>query len=679
MSAGHRGLVCIVLGALMYSGSSILGMDDGATKPSATPAATTVRQGDLIGKPAPALSIEKLLQAPEGTVPSWSALRGKCVVLEFWATWCGPCVAAIPHMNELNRHFKDRPVAFIAVTQESEEKIRSFLKRRSIDGWVGLDNNGSLFRDYSVRGIPHTVLIDAEGITRAVTYPSRLTKEVVESLLAGRPLNFDEPREVEKRVDSKHGSNQEDADRPLFQVLIRASKEEMARSAGGMGEMSISGAPLEFILPSIYEIPPYQMDIRAGMPQEPFDVIAAMPPGEEANLHPAVCRAVELAFRQLRHVLPLALVVDAVDPQAGRGGVDMPAEQAADTGLDLRLEVGPAIAIERDRRTLIAPSASTVSTGPRRNARHLLEVRSRSPTPRRCGMGSWSFDVTVDRLYCADPESVHSNDKCALAGAVLGAAFVATHRYREQADRRAERRAILELLRLDTTATVLEVRQYLAPARREVVYRAGRLGQPPGRQLVFALDGRLVDSSGVRAAQEREATARSAAGAPDPLVSLGRLFAASRAGIPAGFVVEGEARGYKNRIRFFVALSAAFEVAGVRVVEHEEDPGLGAEIATPAFQGQFLGRSAADLETLSVTKDPMPEDWRSALSTLGRTPLDTWRERHAALLARERGEPIYAVTGATISSRALTDGVRETVDHFRRRWELLGPRLEGAS
>lgn len=263
---------------------------------------------------------------------------------------------------------------------------------------------------------------------------------------------------------------------------------------------------------------------------------------------------------------------------------------------------------------------------------------------------------------------------CALAAAVLGAAFVATHRYREVAERRTERRAILELLQLDSSATVLEVRQFIAPDRSAVVYRTGPLGGVAEREIVYALDGRLI-RAGVAAA-----AAHDSPGAGDrPLVPLGRMFVASRAGAPAGFVVEGETRGYKNRIRFFVALTAAFDLAGVRVVEHEEDPGLGAEVATPAFQGQFLGRAAVDLETLDVTKDPMPEDWRAALATIGRTPLDAWRERHAALLARERTNPVYAVTGATISSRALTEGVRETVDHFRRRWELLAPQIGGPS
>src|SRR5262249_15121944 len=104
-----------------------------------------------------------------------------------------------------------------------------------------------------------------------------------------------------------------------------------------------------------------------------------------------------------------------------------------------------------------------------------------------------------------------------------------------------------------------------------------------------------------------------------------------------------------------------------------------AETATPWFQGQFIGRPAASLDQVDVTRDPMPEDWRAALVTLDRTPAADWRAAHAALIERERAHPIYAVTGATISSRALTNRVRTTVDHFRRRWALISPHLEGHS
>ena len=156
---------------------------------------------------------------------------------------------------------------------------------------------------------------------------------------------------------------------------------------------------------------------------------------------------------------------------------------------------------------------------------------------------------------------------------------------------------------------------------------------------------------------------------------LGRVFVARKGGVPAGFVVEGTTQGYKNKIRFLVGLDPRFEIQGVRVVEHEEDPGLGAEVATPEFSGQFVGRAASDA-ALAVTRDPMPEDWRAALTELRRMAAAPWRGRHQDLVARERGKPIYAVTGATISSRALADGVRVTVERFRTRWQRLAPYLE---
>ena len=257
---------------------------------------------------------------------------------------------------------------------------------------------------------------------------------------------------------------------------------------------------------------------------------------------------------------------------------------------------------------------------------------------------------------------------CALGAAVLGGIFVATDRYAEDARVRGERRAVAELLNLGPGADVLEVRQFLTPARDAVVYRIPAHAGAPGREVVFALDGTLV----------REGALASDAPEPRDLHPLGRIFVATHDGAPAGFVAEGETRGYKNRIRFFVALSGDWKVAGVRVVEHEEDPGLGAEVATPWFQGQFAGRPLGSLSDLDVTRDPMPEDWRAALKDLKRVAPQAWAERYGALREREKGKPVYAVTGATISSRALTDGVRATVLHFRRRWDLVAPYLEGS-
>ena len=262
---------------------------------------------------------------------------------------------------------------------------------------------------------------------------------------------------------------------------------------------------------------------------------------------------------------------------------------------------------------------------------------------------------------------------CAVGAAILGGVYVATSRHSAAARSAGEEREVATLLALDAGASVTEIDQFLDPAARRVVYRVAAAGGARGPlELRFDFDGaRVADAAPGPGAEP------GAAGSKERLVPLGRIFVARRDGAPAGFVVEGTTRGYKNRIRFLVGLRPDFEIAGVRVVEHEEDPGLGAEIATPEFSGQFTGRTPGPA-TLAVTRDPLPEDWRAALSELRRMPAAAWLPRHRALVAREREKPIHAVTGATISSRALADGVRVTLERFRIRWERIAPYLESA-
>lgn len=256
---------------------------------------------------------------------------------------------------------------------------------------------------------------------------------------------------------------------------------------------------------------------------------------------------------------------------------------------------------------------------------------------------------------------------CAIGATILGGVYVATDRYQEAARAATERRAVAGILGLKPEAEVRVVDQLLSPAERHVIYReeGGGTGESGvDSELVFTYEGRLV----------RRAPASQAKAAGD-LVPVGRLFVASEGGELRGFVVEGESRGYKNRIRFFVGLDAAFGIAGVEVLEHEEDPGLGAEVAKPWFERQFAGRPYEAVPGLDVTRDPLPEDWRAALLERNRLEPREWNARHRALVNRMTRSPIYAVTGATISSRALTDGVRNTVLHFERRWQLLAPYL----
>jgi len=138
------------------------------------------------GDPAPDLGFDQMVQGPRPEDVNLHALRGKVVVLDFWGTWCPPCVAGLPHLNELVARYKGKPVQFIAVGHENQRKVAWFLKSHPIDAWIALDLDLSVYKDYSAFGIPHCVVIDQNGVIAAVLNPKYLTDSVLDAVLAGR-------------------------------------------------------------------------------------------------------------------------------------------------------------------------------------------------------------------------------------------------------------------------------------------------------------------------------------------------------------------------------------------------------------------------------------------------------------------------------------------------------------
>ncbi len=156
--------------------------------PAARVGAATPKAGD----PAPPLTPETILHPQQTPSPTWDSLKGKAVVLEFWATWCGGCIEQIPHLNELADSFADRQVQFIWITPETPEKVSSFLKAHPISGMVALNPSGSQFDAYRA-GLPTTVLVNPKGIIAGITHPQQLTETVLDDLAAGRPVKVTPP------------------------------------------------------------------------------------------------------------------------------------------------------------------------------------------------------------------------------------------------------------------------------------------------------------------------------------------------------------------------------------------------------------------------------------------------------------------------------------------------------
>lgn len=94
--------------------------------------------------------------------------RGKkAVVLDFWATWCGPCQQSMPVVDQLAKAYRGREVEFFAVNMaENEAEIRSFVRQKNLTLPVALDPSGSLAKAFGVTGIPHLVVIGKDGTVK---------------------------------------------------------------------------------------------------------------------------------------------------------------------------------------------------------------------------------------------------------------------------------------------------------------------------------------------------------------------------------------------------------------------------------------------------------------------------------------------------------------------------------
>jgi thiol-disulfide isomerase/thioredoxin len=144
----------------------------------------------LLGNAAPAFELPTL----EGQPFKIADAKGKVVVLDFWATWCGPCVRALPILTEVTTKMADQGVVFYAVNlRESEDLVRGFQTKQSLTFPVLMDKEGAVGDQYFVQGIPQTVIIGKDGTVQAVhigfnpALGEQLTKELT-TLVEGKPL-----------------------------------------------------------------------------------------------------------------------------------------------------------------------------------------------------------------------------------------------------------------------------------------------------------------------------------------------------------------------------------------------------------------------------------------------------------------------------------------------------------
>jgi Na+-translocating ferredoxin:NAD+ oxidoreductase subunit G len=137
------------------------------------------------------------------------------------------------------------------------------------------------------------------------------------------------------------------------------------------------------------------------------------------------------------------------------------------------------------------------------------------------------------------------------------------------------------------------------------------------------------------------------------------------------YLLPGEFPGFKTFIHVMLALDPSFEILGLEITEQEEDPGLGAEIKQDYFKNQFKGKSFKKIKDLHVVKEPLPEEYKKYLEKERGKGAPLPEGELDAIRGKYQDKDIYALTGATISSKAVTDGVKNMVAKFAYRINRL--------
>ena len=170
-------LIGMGLGALFISGLVL------ATNSFSQPEAgmsEEVDSGDApqVNAPAPDFEIENL----RGEKKHLSDYQGKVVVLNFWATWCGPCKDEMPFFQEIYEKYASEIAVLAVNNQETVDKVSPFVEELGLTYEILMDNDGSVATQYQVIGFPTTYFIDPNGIIKFL-HVGVLTEEQLDGYL----------------------------------------------------------------------------------------------------------------------------------------------------------------------------------------------------------------------------------------------------------------------------------------------------------------------------------------------------------------------------------------------------------------------------------------------------------------------------------------------------------------
>jgi thiol-disulfide isomerase/thioredoxin len=163
--------------------------------------------------------------------PKYKVLKDKYIVLEFWATWCGPCIKAVPHLNDLQTKFNREDLYFISMTDEKIDRVERLLKKVNFKSIVVSDQTKKTHIAYGngatgLEAYPLTVLIDKFNTIKWIGNPEQLNEKVLEDFLSDKLIPYSLYENEISNIDSEKTLKQTNYD--FFTDLFFSKKPTFA-------------------------------------------------------------------------------------------------------------------------------------------------------------------------------------------------------------------------------------------------------------------------------------------------------------------------------------------------------------------------------------------------------------------------------------------------------------------
>jgi len=226
-----------------------------------------------IGSLAPAIDVEHWMQDDESFEPITTFEPGQVYVVEFWATWCGPCIASMPHLSELQKEYADKGVTVISISDEEVDRVTAFLEREVRGGkkneegeamtyaeltssyLLTTDPDRSVSKDYmraaGQNGIPCAFLVGKSGHVEWIGHPMRMDEPLQQVVAdAWDREAFGKEFIAKQKIDAAmqeamgllRSGKQNEAIKLLTEIAADAPDEMKAQIAGFLKQIKLRAA-----------------------------------------------------------------------------------------------------------------------------------------------------------------------------------------------------------------------------------------------------------------------------------------------------------------------------------------------------------------------------------------------------------------------------------------------------